>query len=65
MSIVISTTREHLLARRGEILQRIALTDEEFVAARNRRSLSGPEWEAKEELDAIDFLLTDAHPLHS
>ncbi|MDQ1130256.1 hypothetical protein [Microbacterium sp. SORGH_AS_0888] len=57
MAPVIDVSREKLLARRVEILRRIELNESEFEAARATRSLSAEEWEAKEELDEIEFLL--------
>ncbi|AZC12854.1 hypothetical protein [Microbacterium sp. ABRD28] len=57
MAPVIDVTREELLARRADILHRIELSEEEFEAVRATRSLSSEEWEAKEELEEISFLL--------
>lgn len=57
MAPVIDVTREALLARRNEILRRIELDEAEFERARVTRSLSSEEWEAKEELEEISFLL--------
>lgn len=57
MAPVIDVTREELLARRAEILHRIELSEEEFENVRATRSLSSEEWEAKEELEEISFLL--------
>ncbi|GAA1989664.1 hypothetical protein [Microbacterium pumilum] len=54
---MIDVTREELLARRADILHRIELSEEEFDAVRATRSLSSEEWEAKEELEEIAFLL--------
>ena len=57
MAPVIDVSREDLLRRREEILRRIELDATEFETARAIRSLSSEEWEAKEELDEIEFLL--------
>lgn len=57
MAPVIDVTREELLARRAEVLRRIELSEEEFEAVHATRSLSSEEWEAKEELEEISFLL--------
>ncbi|WP_431866536.1 hypothetical protein [Microbacterium paraoxydans] len=57
MAPVIDVTREELLARREEILSRIELDKASFEEARATRSLTSEEWEAKEELEEIEFLL--------
>lgn len=57
MAPVIDVTRESLIARREEILRRIELDEAAFEEARAKRSLSSEEWEAKEELEEIEFLL--------
>lgn len=57
MAPVIDVTRDELIARRDEILRRIELDEAEFERARATRSLSSEEWEAKEELEEIAFLL--------
>ena len=59
MAPVIDVTREELLARRAEILRRIELDEGEFELAAATRTLSSEEWEAKEELEEISFLLGD------
>lgn len=43
--------------RRSEILERLETNEEMFWAAVACRSLSAEEWEAKEELSEIAFLL--------
>ena len=55
--IVVTETREALESRRAEILASLALTLEEFRALSETRTLTGDEWEAREELDEISFLL--------
>ncbi|GAA0485447.1 MAG: hypothetical protein ABS61_02150 [Microbacterium sp. SCN 70-18] len=57
MAPVIDVSRDELLARRVEILRRIDLDESGFELAHTTRSLSTEEWEAKEELDEIEFLL--------
>jgi hypothetical protein len=57
MAPVIDVTREDLLARRAAILRRIELDERDFAEARATRSLSSEEWDAKEELEEIEFLL--------
>jgi hypothetical protein len=57
MAPVIDVTREELIARRAEVLRRIELDEAEFARASATRSLSSEEWEAKEELEEIEFLL--------
>lgn len=57
MASVIDVSRDQLLERRTAILSRIALSEREFAEASKTRSLSSEEWEAKEELEEIEFLL--------
>lgn len=57
MAPVIDVSRDELLARRIDVLRRIELSESEFERARETRSLSSEEWEAKEELEEITFLL--------
>jgi hypothetical protein len=57
MAPVIDVSRTALLERRREVLARIELDEPEFARARATRSLSSEEWEAKEELEEIAFLL--------
>ena len=59
MAPVIDVSRDDLIARRTEVLRRIELSESEFEHARETRSLSSDEWEAKEELEEIAFLLGD------
>lgn len=59
MAPVIDVSRDELIARRTEVLCRIELSAIEFERARETRSLSSDEWEAKEELEEIAFLLGD------
>jgi len=57
MSVVLNITHEGLVNRRDSILSDLNSTSEEFEATKSNRSLTGDEWEAKENLDAIEFLL--------
>lgn len=57
MAPVIDVTREQLVERRAAILRRLETDEATFAAARTTRSLSGDEWDAKEELEEIEFLL--------
>ncbi|WP_298944588.1 hypothetical protein [uncultured Microbacterium sp.] len=59
MAPVIDVSRDELIARRAAVLRRIELSASEFERARETRSLSSDEWEAKEELEEIAFLLGD------
>ena len=54
---VVTQTREALVERRAEILRNLDLTLEEFRELAATRTLTGEEWEAREELDQIAFLL--------
>jgi hypothetical protein len=60
MAPVIDVTRDALVARRDEIYAALGMSPEEFKDAMRTRTLSGEEWEAKEELESIAFLLADA-----
>jgi hypothetical protein len=57
MAPVIEVTRESLVARRKSILERLGLNESEFWEIKSTRTLSSEEWDAKEELDEIEFLL--------
>jgi hypothetical protein len=59
MAPVIEVTRDSLLERRRAVLSRLGLTEKEFWEMKATRTLSSEEWEAKEELEEIDFLLGD------
>ena len=61
MAPVIDVTTADLSRRRDEILARLAVSAEEFRSLSENRTLTGDEWEAKEELDAIEFLLGKDH----
>lgn len=57
--LVVTETRHALEARREEILRTLGLTLEEFRSLSDTRTLTGEEWEAREELDEIAFLLAE------
>lgn len=57
MSPVIEVTRDELISRRGRILSALGLTLEAFYAREAASELSGPEWDARDDLDTIAFLL--------
>lgn len=54
---VIMAHRKELLRRREEILAGLSLTLDEFEELMHSSTLSGLEWEAREELEDIAFLL--------
>jgi len=57
--LVVTETRSALEARRDEILSSLGLTLDEFRSLGETRTLTGEEWEAREELDEIAFLLDE------
>jgi hypothetical protein len=57
--LLVTQTREALESRRAKILEALGMSREEFKALRETRTLTGEEWEAREELDEIAFLLGD------
>lgn len=59
MAPVIDVTRASLLARREALLARLGVDEGSFWAELSTRSLSSDEWDAKEELEEISFLLGD------
>ena len=54
---IIRSDREALLAARDGIYAGLNVSPAQFHEAEAARSLEGSEWEAKENLDAISFLL--------
>ncbi|HLS14705.1 MAG TPA: hypothetical protein VK095_09355 [Beutenbergiaceae bacterium] len=54
---VITVRREELSRRREEILTQLGLTLDQFEDLMRTSTLSGVEWEAREELEDISFLL--------
>ena len=57
MAPVIDVSREYLMAQREALLSKLGLDERTFWAEASKRTLSSDEWEAKEELEEIDFLL--------
>jgi hypothetical protein len=57
MAHVIDVTRDSLVERRRSILASLGLDEDGFREVEATRTLTGEEWEAKEELDAIAYLL--------
>ncbi len=57
MAPIVDVTRTDLEARKNEILDELGLTAEEFNEVVLTRTLNSDEWDAKEEIEAIDFLL--------
>jgi hypothetical protein len=57
MAPVIDVTREALVGRRNEILRGLGYNAAQFREIADSSTLTGEEWRAKEELDAIQFLL--------
>ena len=58
MTVPVRTvTRSVLENRRGHILADLGLTLEQFNEIAETRSLTSEEWDAREELDEIAFLL--------
>lgn len=59
MSPLLSVTREQLIDRRDAILARLGVTLDEYMRRVDAAELSGPEWEARDDLDSIAFLLKE------
>ena len=57
MAPVKDVTRESLIERRRVILAALGMDESSFADLAETRTLTGDEWEAKEELDGISFLL--------
>ena len=57
MSPVVTVTRSELEDRRRALLDEVGLSLEEFEALADTRTLTGHEFDVKEELDEIAFLL--------
>jgi hypothetical protein len=55
--LIVTETREALLARRDAILESLGQTRDAFQTLAATRTLTGEEREAREELDEIAFLL--------
>lgn len=63
MAPVVIENREALVERRDAILRALGMTLDEFHALEVSRTLTGEEWDAREELDEIAFLLGDDETL--
>jgi hypothetical protein len=59
MAPVQEMTREDLISRRMEILERLQVTREELAKKISASSLTPEEWDAKDEIEGIEFLLGD------
>ena len=57
MSPVVTVTRSELEDRRRALLDELGLSAEDFEALAETRTLTGHEFDVKEELDEIAFLL--------
>ncbi|MCA0145599.1 hypothetical protein [Blastococcus sp. LR1] len=57
MSPVVTVTRSELEDRRRALLEELGLTLREFECLADTRTLTGHEFDVKEELDEIAFLL--------
>lgn len=57
MAPVVNVTRDQLIAQRDEILARLGLSMDEYVRRAEASELSGEEWEARDDLESIAFLL--------
>jgi hypothetical protein len=57
MSPVVTVTRSELEDRRRALLDELGLSLDEFEALADTRTLTGHEFDVKEELDEIAFLL--------
>lgn len=61
MAPVIEVTRDELIARRDGILNRLGLTLDEYLRRAADSELSGEEWDVRDDLDSIAFLLNEQH----
>lgn len=57
MAPVQEITHSDLVARREAILERLHLSRDEFEAKIAASALTAEEWDAKDELEGIEFLL--------
>ncbi|GAT73655.1 hypothetical protein MHM582_2149 [Microbacterium sp. HM58-2] len=60
MAPVIEVTPAELVARRESILTALGLSLDEYLARAARSELTGDEWEARDDLDTIAFLLGES-----
>jgi len=56
----IALTREALEEQRSRILAKLGVSIEEFAETVRTNILSGEEWEARDQLEEISFLLDEA-----
>lgn len=59
MAPTIMMTRAGLETRRSEILNRLGVSLEDFAETVQTNTLSGEEWEARDQLEEISFLLNE------
>ncbi|MGO2750784.1 MAG: hypothetical protein ACTIA6_12085 [Pseudoclavibacter sp.] len=57
IATVVRVSDTELRARRERILKGLGLTLEQYMARADERALSGVEWEVRDDLDSIAFLL--------
>lgn len=57
MSSVIKVTRAELLERREKILESLGVTLNEYYDHADNSELSDAEWDARDDLDTVAFLL--------
>lgn len=62
MAPTIALTKHQLKNHRKAILKRLGVTLEEFTETVRTSTLSGAEWEAKDQLEEISFLLDERPP---
>lgn len=62
MAPTISLTRHQLNNHRKTILKRLGVSLDEFTETVRTSTLSGAEWEAKDQLEEISFLLGERPP---
>ena len=57
MAPLTTVSRDELLGQRARILERLGITLQEYMRRARESELSGPEWEVRDDLDSISFLL--------
>ena len=57
MAPLTTVTPEALIAQRQQILDRLGISLDEYLERAEKSELSGEEWEVREDLDGIAFLL--------
>jgi RecA-family ATPase len=60
MAIVRELTREDLVTRRDDVLRSVGLSSAELKERAESGGLVGAEWSAWEEIQEIEYLLSDA-----